>query len=310
MALRDQAPFSMRQLQYLVAVADLGGFRRAAEACGVAQPSLSAQVAQVESALGVQVFERNPRGVRVTERGKPLIARARQVLVAVEDLQATARQQGDPLRGTLRLGIIPTVCPYLLPEVAPALRKHLPDLHIVWSEDKTETLLRQIEEGRLDGAVLALDARLAGLDHVPIVVDPFVLAAAPGHPLVRDPRPASPKVLDGATVFLLEDGHCFRDQALALCGSTGAHESDLRATGLSTLVQMVGAGTGVTLLPQMAVAVENRRGQLAVRAFKRPAPTRTIVLGWRRGSALRRPLEAVAAGLRRALGQPDRGGSR
>lgn len=307
MTLWGQAPYSMRQLQYLVAVADLGGFRRAAEACGVAQPSLSAQVAQVEGALGVQVFERNPRGVRVTERGRSLIARARQVLLAVEDLQATARQQGDPLRGTLRLGIIPTVCPYLLPEVAPALQKHLPDLRIVWSEDKTETLLRQIEEGRLDGAVLAADARLASLDHVAIVVDPFVLAAATGHPLMRDTRPASPRVLDGATVFLLEDGHCFRDQALALCGTTGAHESDLRATGLATLVQMVGAGNGVTLLPQMAVAVENRRGQLAVRAFKRPAPTRTIVLAWRRGSALRRPLDAVAAGLRRVLGHPVAG---
>ena len=128
--------------------------------------------------------------------------------------------------------------------------------------------------------------------------DPFVLAAAPGHKLMKASSPASPSVLDGATVFLLEDGHCFRDQALALCGASGARAAGLSATGLSTLVQMVGTGTGVTLLPKMAVAVENRRGQLAVRSFKPPAPTRTLILAWRRGSALKRPLEAVARVLR------------
>lgn len=293
-------PYSLRQLQYLVAVAELGGFRRAAEACGVTQPSLSAQVAQVESALGVQVFERNARGVRVTGRGKPLIARARQVLVAVEDLQATARQQGDPLRGTLRLGIIPTVCPYLLPEVAPALQRHLPDLHIVWSEDKTGTLLRQIEEGRLDAAILALDSRVAAMEHLTIAIDPFLIAAAPGHPLVKDKAPASAAALRGATVLLLDDGHCFREQALALCGTSGAQESDIRATGLATLVQMVGAGEGVTLLPAMAVAVENRRGQLAIRRFKAPVPMRTLVLVWRKSNALGRPLTAVAGVVREA----------
>ena len=125
-----------------------------------------------------------------------------------------------------------------------------------------------------------------------------MLAAAPGHPLLKDRRPASPAVLEGASVFLLEDGHCFRDQAMALCARTGAHEAGLRATGLSTLVQMVGAGAGVTLLPAMAVPVENRRGQLAVRRFKAPAPTRTLVLAWRKGSALRRPLTAVAEVMR------------
>jgi LysR family transcriptional regulator, hydrogen peroxide-inducible genes activator len=294
MHLWNDLPFSVRQLQYIVAVADLGGFRKAAEACGVAQPSLSAQVAQVEAVLGVQVFERSSRGVRLSAAGVPLVERARQVLVAMQDLRETARQQGNPLRGTLRIGIIPTVCPYLLPEIAPALRKALPDLEVHWSEEKTRTLTRQIDEGRLDAAVLALDERVAELDHEAIGDDPFVLAAAPGHPLMKDKRPASVSVLDGARVFLLEDGHCFRDQALALCARSGAHEAGLRATGLSTLVQMVGAGAGVTLLPAMAVPVENRRGQLAVRSFRSPAPTRTLVLAWRKGSALRRPLTAVA----------------
>lgn len=294
MALWDTVSYSLRQLQYLVAVAELRGFRRAAEACGVAQPSLSAQVSQLEEALGVQVFERDARGVRITQAGEAVLARARQVLLAAGDLNETARQQGDPLSGTLRIGVIPTVCPYLLPEVAPALHAALPNLSIVWSEDKTRTLLRQIEEARLDAAIVAHDVRVSGLEFAPIGEDPFVLAAAPGHRLMKGSSPASPSVLDGATVFLLEDGHCFREQALAFCGASGAHEAGLSATGLSTLVQMVGSGQGVTLLPRMAVAVENRRGQLAVRAFKSPAPTRLLILAWRRGSALKRPLAAVA----------------
>lgn len=300
MALWDTTAYSLRQLQYVVAVADLHGFRRAADACGVSQPSLSAQVAQLERALGVQMFERDARGVRVTAAGEAVLARARQVLLATGDLNETARQQGDPLRGTLRIGVIPTVCPYLLPDVAPALHHALPNLAIVWSEDKTKTLVRQIEDARIDAAIVARDARIDGLEAAPVGEDPFVLAAAAGHPLVRSRAPASPSVLDGVAVLLLEDGHCFRDQALAFCGAAGAHEGALSATGLSTLVQMVGAGAGVTLLPRIAVAVENRRGQLAIRRFRAPAPNRTLVLVWRKGSALARPLTTVAGVVRKA----------
>ena len=305
MALWDSAAYSLRQLQYLVAVADLGGFRKAADACGVSQPSLSAQIARFERALGVQIFDRNARGVRVTAPGEAVLTRVRQVLLAAADLNDAARRHGDPLSGTLRIGIIPTVCPYLLPEVAPALRASLPNLSIVWSEDKTHNLLKQMADARLDAAVLAQDARVSGLEAALIAEDPFVLAASPGHPLLKGDGPAASSVLDGATVFLLDDGHCFREQALAFCGAAGAHDAGLSATGLSTLVQMVGGGKGVTLLPRMAVAVENRRGQLAVRPFKRPAPARTIVLAWRRGSGLGPPLTAVAGVVReawRALG--------
>ena len=300
MGLWATLPYSVRQLQYFVAVAELRGFRRAAEACHVSQPSLSAQVARLEQALGVQLFERDARGVRLTAAGEAVLVRAHQVLVAAADVNEAARQQGDPLSGTLRVGVIPTVCPYLLPEVAPALHHALPNLAIVWSEDKTQTLVKQIAEARIDAAIVAHDPRVGGLDSAVLGDDPFVLAAAPGHPLVKSASPAAPAVLEGVTVLLLEDGHCFRDQALAFCGAAGAHEGNLSATGLSTLVQMVGAGTGVTLLPRMAVAVENRRGQLAVRAFKRPAPTRTIVLAWRKGSALGQPLAAVAGVIRKA----------
>jgi LysR family hydrogen peroxide-inducible transcriptional activator len=304
MALWDTVPYSLRQLQYLLAVAELRGFRRAAEACGVAQPSLSAQVSQLEQALGVQVFERDAKGVRVTQAGEAVLARARQVLVAAGDLNEAARQQGDPLSGTLRIGVIPTVCPYLLPEVAPALRRALPKLQIIWSEDKTQALLEAIDRAQLDGVILALDPRIHHLEHDAIGDDPFVLAAAPQHPLMKQRSPASPDVLRGAAVFLLEDGHCFRDQALALCGASGAVEADLRATGLSTLVQMVGAGTGVTVLPRLAVGVENRRSQLAVRPFKRPAPVRRLVLAWRKGAAVKRPLGAVADVIRKSWPPP------
>jgi LysR family hydrogen peroxide-inducible transcriptional activator len=300
MPIRDAIPCSLRQLQYLVAVADLGGFRRAADECGVAQPSMSAQIAHVEQALGVQIFERGARGVRLTAAGAVVIERARVVLLAARDLADAARQHSDPLNGTVRIGVIPTVCPYLLPEIAPALRTHVPTLHVIWSEDKTQALLDQIGAARLDGAIVALDARVSHLDHSRLGDDPFVLAAAPGHHLLRRHGPASPDVLQGATVFLLDDGHCFRDQALAVCGAAGAQEAELKATGLSTLVQMVGAGDGVTLLPTLALPVENRRSQLAVRRFRSPAPTRRIVLAWRKGSAAARPLDAVAGVIRKA----------
>jgi LysR family hydrogen peroxide-inducible transcriptional activator len=184
--------------------------------------------------------------------------------------------------------------------VAPALRRLLPDLQVVWSEDKTRPLLEQIDDGRLDGAIVALDGAVAHLEHALLGDDPFVLAAAPAHRLVRHRRPAAPEVLDGATVYLLEDGHCFRDQALAFCGAEGAIEANLKATGLSTLVQMVAGGDGVTLLPKLAVPVENRRGQLAVRAFRSPVPTRRLVLVWRKGSAMKRPLGALAVAIRKA----------
>lgn len=300
MTLWATSAVTLRQLQYVVAVAALGGFRRAADACGVSQPSLSSQVALVESALGVQLFERGARGVRVTAAGAALVDRARAVLIAAQDLEEAARQRQDPWRGTMRVGVIPTVCPYLLPEIAKPLKRALPDLHIVWSEDKTRALLEQLDAASLDAAVVAFDARMAHLEHAVIGEDPFVLAAAPDHALGKRSRPATPDALEGETVYLLEDGHCFRDQALTFCGASGAQEADLKATGLATLVQMVAAGGGVTLLPRLALGVENRRGQLHLREFRRPAPSRTLVLAWRKGTARRRALDAVAAVLRKA----------
>jgi LysR family hydrogen peroxide-inducible transcriptional activator len=292
---------SIRQLQYIVAVADLGGFRRAAEACHVSQPSLSAQVAYAEGALGVQIFERDRRRARVSRAGALVVEHARRVLLAMRDLQDAARQAGDPFRGTLRVGVIPTVCPYLLPEVAGPLAHAYPHLTVLWSEEKTRRLVGQLNDGALDAAIVAAEADLGGLEHTVVGRDAFVLAAPHGHPLVRGRGPARADALKGARVLLLEDGHCFRDQALAWCANAGAAAAGLRATSLATLVQMVDATAGVTLLPALAVPVENRGRRLAVRPFAEPGPARTLAVAWRKGSALRMPLAAVAGVIREAL---------
>lgn len=296
-------PVSLRQLQYIVAVADLGGFRRAAEACHVAQPSLSAQVAQAEHALGVRLFERNRRQVRVSAAGVPLLAQARAVLVAMGDLHELGRQAADPFAGTLRIGVIPTVSPYLLPDIAPALARIYPRLTIVWSEDRTGGLVRQAQDGTIDVAILALEANLGPLDHAVLLRDPFLLAASPQHTLSGVKRRARLDDLDHVNVLLLEDGHCFRDQVLQLCTRAGAHESGFKATSLATLVQMASAGSGITLLPSIAIPVENRRGQLVVRQFAPPGPGRTIALAWRRGSALSAALDQLAESIRGILAE-------
>lgn len=296
-------PVTLRQLQYIVAVARHGSFRRAAEACHVAQPSLSAQVAAAERALGVQLFERAARKVRVPAAAAPLVAQARRVLTAAVDLRELARQHGDPLHGTLRVGIIPTICPYLLPEITPALSREFPALTIEWSEDRTGRFVRQLKDGGLDAAIVAVEADLRGLAYAPLGWDPFYLATAPGHPLARGKR-VTLDALAGARVLLLEDGHCFGEQALRLCTRAGAGQPGFRATSLATLVQMVASSGGVTLLPSIAIPVENRRGRLRVRAFASPGPGRTLALAWRRGSALRVPLERLAATIRETLALP------
>lgn len=296
-----QLPVSLRQLQYLLAVADLGGFRRAADACGVSQPSLSAQVALAESALGVRVFERDRRGVRLSNAGVALVAQARAVVIAASDLGELARQLADPLSGTLRIGVIPTISPYLLPDIAPAIVGAHPRLTIVWSEDRTAELVRQVTDGAVDAALLAVEADLGGLEHVALMRDAFLLAAAPGHPLASPDQPARLRDLAHARVLLLDDGHCLRDQALQLCAQTGAREAAFRGTSLSTLVQMTSAGGGVTLLPAIALPVENRRGQLVVRPFAAPSPGRTIALAWRKGSAISTWLRQLAETIRLAI---------
>jgi LysR family transcriptional regulator, hydrogen peroxide-inducible genes activator len=289
---------SLRQLQYLVAVADLLGFRRAAERCHVSQPALSAQIQQLEAVLGVKLFERDARRVMLTPAGEELVGRARRVLTEAEDILTAAARMGDPFAGPLHLGAIPTVAPYALPELVPALVKHYPKLQLRLHEEKTALLLRGMAEGRLDAALLALDAEMAqAVEHEVLVEDPFVVAAPPGHPLERK-KQVQLRDLDGEDVLLLEDGHCFRSQTLALCTRVGAHEVDFRATSLTTLAQMVMAAGSVTLLPQLAVSMENRQGQLVVRPFAPPGPGRTLVLAWRPGHPRAEALRTIAGTLR------------
>jgi LysR family hydrogen peroxide-inducible transcriptional activator len=286
---------SLRQLQYVVAVAETKGFRQAADRCHVSQPSLSAQIAEAESALGVRLFERDRRRVLITPAGAEIIARARTILVAVDDLVAASQRHADPLAGTIRLGVIPTIGPYLLPDLDPALRREYPRIELLWTEDKTENLVARVQAGELDAALVALESELGDLEHVTIGEDPFVLATARGHALGRKPGRAKLGDLRDASVLLLDDGHCFREQALDFCAKAGAQELGFRATSLMTLCRMVAGGSGITLLPRLAVATENRGGALAIRELAPPVPHRTLVLAWRRGSAIAESLGRLAA---------------
>jgi LysR family hydrogen peroxide-inducible transcriptional activator len=291
---------SLRQLEYVVAVAETRGFHRAAARCNVSQPTLSAQVAQVEAVLGIRLFERDRRGVLMTSPGKDIVARAQRVLLEVGDLIAAATRAKDPLAGIIRVGVIPTVAPYLLPEVMPVLCARFPRLRLVLREEKTEDVVRDLREATIDLGLVALEADLG--EHVAheVLKDPFVVALPKGHPLSAKKR-IRVADLDNEPVLLLDDGHCFRAQALALCAKAGAREADFRATSLSTLVQMVSAGGGVTLLPKLAVDAENRRGQIVIRPFVPPAPSRTIALVWRPSSPFGEAFHSLAETLENAM---------
>jgi LysR family hydrogen peroxide-inducible transcriptional activator len=298
---RPPPPFTLRQLQYAVAVADTLSFRRAAAACGVSQPSLSAQLGELEGALGARLFERDRRRVLLTPAGEGLVARARRVLTDAEDLADASRRLADPLSGTLRIGIIPTISPYLLPDLVRALRREHARLTVRWTEDRTATLVNALQEGALDAAVLALEADLGDLASEPLGRDPFLLAAPRGHALARRAAAVTAAELAGERVLLLDDGHCLRDQALAVCGHARAEELGFRATSLSTLTQMVASGAGVTLLPALAIPTESRRAPLVVRPLADPTAFRTLGLVWRPASPLAPALHAVVATMRAAV---------
>lgn len=283
----------------MVAVADVLSFRKAAERCHVSQPSLSAQLAQLEEALGVRLFERDRRRVLLTAAGKDLVDRARRLLIEADDFLAASKQASDPLIGELRIGVIPTISPYLLPSITPALRAEYPQLVTKWLEDKTEILVQSLDEGRIDAALLALEADIGDVESEVVAMDPFVLVARPNDPLMGKTRPAAISELNEANVLLLDDGHCLREQALAVCSRAKAHELEFRATSLSTLVHMVAGGAGVTLLPELAVKFEVDRAGLMTRSFVRPAPHRTIALVWRKRSPLGSALKQITATIRK-----------
>ena len=290
-------PFSLRQIQYVLAIAETRNFRRAALACAVAQPSLSAQGAGLEATLGARLFLRGKGGVQVTPAGEAFLVRARVLLREAEDLAGDLARFKDPLAGPVRLGIIPTLGPYLLPRVVPALRRALPRLVPLWTEDRTATLVRSIQEGRLEGALLALEADLGDLETCALEEDPFVLVVPRGHRLAKGRGPVALEALEGERMLLLDDGHCLRTQALAACGAAKVEELGYRATSLPTLVQMVGSGAGLTLLPLAAVATETARAPVVVRRLQEPVPVRTLALAWRRGSPRAGLMKLIAEAL-------------
>jgi LysR family hydrogen peroxide-inducible transcriptional activator len=275
---------TLRQLEYFLALHEKLNFREAAEACLVTQPALSAQLQQLERRLGVQLFERDKRSVRPTEAGDALVGRARDVLARVDGLLDSARAQSAPLTGELRLGVIPTVAPYLMPRVYAGLGRRHPRLRLFLREGQTADLVARLEDGELDVLLLALEAKLGTAETEAIFSDPFLVAMPSEHALSgRDTLALDD--LEGEPLLLLEEGHCLRDQALPACERAGTWEVEAyRASSLGTLVQMVAGGLGVTLIPEIAVPSESRVEGLAIRPLD-DGPGRTIGLAWRAASA-------------------------
>jgi LysR family hydrogen peroxide-inducible transcriptional activator len=286
---------SIRQLESLVAVADTRSFRKAATTLGISQPALSAQVQAAEHVLGLQVFERDRRSVLITPAGEDVVSRAREALIAVDAVGDAARQRGEPLVGSLRMGVIPTIAPYWLPALLPEVHRRFPRLELILREDQTSRLLVQLQAGQLELALLAIPVQ-GDFTTAPVAREGFVAAAPRGAALVRHRGKLTERDLDDETVLLLEDGHCLRDQALEVCKRAGAVESvEVRATSLPTLVQMVAGGLGVTLLPEAAVpTLVQKHGPIALAEFAKPVPGRNIGLAWRTSSGRLREFRLLA----------------
>ncbi|HMM93027.1 LysR substrate-binding domain-containing protein [Bradyrhizobium sp.] len=275
---------TLRQLRYFDALARHGHFGRAAEACSISQPALSMQIKEMEEALGGVLLERSARQVSLTKFGEEILQRVREILRSVDELGDFARASRDRLAGRLRIGVIPTIAPYLLPKVIENLARMHPELDIHVRETQTPRLIKEVTEGRLDTAIVALPVSQPSLAEVACFSETFLLVRpgrdegtpVPSHETLREMR-----------LLLLEEGHCFRDQALSFCNMQSSPPREvLDASSLSTLVQMVGAGIGVTLIPEMAVGVETRSASVSVAHFKNPQPSRTIGMVWRKTSPL------------------------
>lgn len=283
---------NLRDLQYLVTVAEHLHFGKAAELCHVSQPTLSMQLKKLEETLGVQLFERTNKQVMLTGIGKEITARARNILEETQQIQAMARAAKNPLSGEVRLGVFPTLAPYLLPELVPLLKAALPAIHLLLVEEKTPDILHKLEKGELDCALLALPVEHAALEYTELFVEPFYLAVPAGHRLAKRKR-VNFADLTHEPMLLLDEGHCLREQALEVCHRIGTAEAQhFRATSLETLRHMVAAGGAVTLMPKLAI----RRDETLIRyiPFAAPQPARRIALVWRKTSARKPLFEAMA----------------
>ncbi|HEY8266654.1 MAG TPA: LysR substrate-binding domain-containing protein [Steroidobacteraceae bacterium] len=291
---------NLRDLDYLVALAETRHFGRAAERCHVSQPTLSAQIRKLEDSLGVALVERRPHKVALTVAGEAVVERARRMLRDAEDIQALGRAGQDPLAGQLRVGFIPTLGPYLLPRVAPRISRALPKLQLMLYEYQTAPLVERTERGELDLAILALPADTKGLVTRPLFAEDFLVAMPEHHRLTAKKR-VKASDLSGEKLLLLEEGHCLRDQALEVCARVATEEQAFRATSLETLRQMVAAGLGLTLLPRLAAEgpFASARG-LVVRPFAPPSPNRMVGAAWRRSSSRGTAIAAVCDLIERA----------
>jgi LysR family hydrogen peroxide-inducible transcriptional activator len=274
---------NLRDLQYLIAIADLRNFSQAASHCCVSQPTLSNQIRKLEETLGVVIFERSNKRVMPTETGEQIIALARRILREVDAMHDVAQSAQDPLAGKFRLGAFPTLSTYIFPSLVPKISSALPQLRLVLVEEKTQVLLDKLKRGELDAALLALPVHDDQLVVQTLFDDEFLLAVPPQHPLAKK-KNVEQDDLHASRLLLLEEGHCLRDQALEVCHRIGMEEEqDFRATSLETLRQMVKAGTGITFMPN--IAIQEDEAGICYIPFRKPAPYRTLGLVWRKTSA-------------------------
>ncbi len=294
---------TLRQLRYFEALAHHGHFGRAAEASSISQPALSIQIKDLEDSLGLALFERGARHVRLTGFGKELLTRAHDILRSVDELGEMARAAQSAMMTRLRLGVIPTIAPYLLPKIMGELRQDFPGLDLQIRETLTSRLVDELQDGRLDAAILALPLSVPGLTEMPLFDEDFVLVRPRCEAALPPPDPSN---LARERLLLLEEGHCFRDQALSFCEMKSAiPRESLDGSSLTTLVQMVGAEMGITLIPEMAEAVETASADVVVSRFDAPQPSRTIGMVWRKTSPLAAQFNAIGNVVRSAAGHKE-----
>ncbi len=289
---------TLKQLRYLDIVAREGHFGKAAEHCAVSQPALSMQIKELEESLGSQLFERSARQIRLTGFGERFVQQAREVLKSVDDLADMARAAKGDFSGQFRLGIIPTIAPYLLPDIIKELSAARPEVEVHVRETQTQKLIEELLSGRLDAAILALPVSEPALEEVKLFEEEFVLVRSFAD---KDKPAPNQDTLREMKLLLLEEGHCFRDQALSFCSiPTGRPRETLDGSSLSTLVQMVSAGMGVTFIPEMAVDIETRSADVSTQRFDHPKPRRTIGLVWRKTNPLADQFMEIADLVKRA----------